>query len=147
MDGGAWWAAIHEVAKSQTRLSRFTFTFHFHALEKGMATHSSVLAWRIPGASEPGGLPSMGLHRVGHDWSDLAAAAAAVFLLRVQGSIFFQSYSWTSENVTYFLTLCFSVCEKKVIATKCNVVPWTEPWNRKIIGGKTGEIQIKYGFS
>ena len=61
--------------KSQTWLSDFTFTFHFHALEKEMATHSSVLAWRIPGTGEPGGLPSMGSHRVGHDWSDLAAAA------------------------------------------------------------------------
>ena len=59
--------AVHEVAKSQTQLSDFTLTFHFHALEKEMATHSSVLAWRIPGAGEPGGLPSMGLHRVGHD--------------------------------------------------------------------------------
>ena len=67
MDGGAWWAAVHEVAKSPTRLSGFTFTFHFHALEKEMATHSSVLAWRIPGMEEPGGLPSMGSHRVGHD--------------------------------------------------------------------------------
>ena len=74
MDGGAWWAAVHGVAKSQTRLRDFTFTFHFHALEKEMATHSSVLAWRIPGTEEPGGLPSMGSHRVGHDWSDLAAA-------------------------------------------------------------------------
>ena len=67
MDRGAWWAAVHGVAKSQTRLSDFTFTFHFHALEKEMATHASVLAWRIPGTGEPGGLPSMGLHRVGHD--------------------------------------------------------------------------------
>ena len=66
MDGGAW-AAVHGVAKSQTRLSDFTFTFHFHALEKEMATHSSVLAWRIPGTGEPDGLPSMGSHRVGHD--------------------------------------------------------------------------------
>ena len=76
MDGGAWWAAVHGVAKSRTQLSNFTFTFHFHALEKKMATHSSILAWRIPGTEEPGGLLSMGLHRVGHDWSDLAAAAA-----------------------------------------------------------------------
>ena len=74
MDGGAWWAAVHGVAGSRTQLSDFTFTFHFHALEKEMATHSSVLAWRIPGTGEPGGLPSMGSHRVGHDWSDLAAA-------------------------------------------------------------------------
>ena len=75
MDGGAWWAAVHGVAKSRGRLRDFTFTFHFHALEKEMATHSSVLAWRIPGTAEPGGLPSMWSHRVGHDWSDLAAAA------------------------------------------------------------------------
>ena len=65
-----------------TRLSDFTFPFHFHALEKEMATHFSVLAWRIPGTGEPGGLPSMGLHRVGHDWSDLAAAAAAMCLAK-----------------------------------------------------------------
>ena len=73
---GAWWAAVHGVAEGRTRLSDVTFTFHFHALEKEMATHSSVLAWRIPGTGEPGGLPSMGSRRVGHDWSDLAAAAA-----------------------------------------------------------------------
>jgi len=77
MDGGAWWAIVHRVAKSWTRLSDFTFIFHFHALEKEMATHSNVLAWRIPGTGEPGGLPSVGLHGVGHNWSDLAAAAAA----------------------------------------------------------------------
>ena len=75
MDGGAWWAAVHGVTRSRTRLcnfqvdnlSDFTFTFHFHALEKEMASHSSVLAWRIPGTGEPGGLPSMGSHRVRHD--------------------------------------------------------------------------------
>ena len=67
MDGGAWKAAVHGVAEGQTRLSDFTFTFHVHALEKEMATHSSVLAWRIPGTEKPGGLPSMGSHRVGHD--------------------------------------------------------------------------------
>ena len=66
-DRGARWAAVHGVTKSRTRLSVFTFTFHFHALEKEMATHSSVLAWRIPGTGEPGGLPSVGSHRVGHD--------------------------------------------------------------------------------
>ena len=74
MDRGAWWAVVHEVTKSRTRLRDFTFTFHFLALEKEMATHSSVLAWRIPGTGEPGGLTSMGSHRVRHDWSDLAAA-------------------------------------------------------------------------
>ena len=67
MDGGAWWAAVHGVAKSQTQLSDFAVTFHFHELEKEMATHSSSFAWRISGTGEPGGLPSMGSHRVGHD--------------------------------------------------------------------------------
>ena len=67
MDGGAWLAAVHGVAKSRTRLSHFIFTFHFHALEKEMATHSSVLAWRILGTGEPGELLSMGSHKVGHD--------------------------------------------------------------------------------
>ena len=75
MDGGAWWAAVHGVARSQTRLSDFTFNFHFHALEKEMATHSSVLDWRIPGTGKPGGLLSMGSHRVGHDWSDLSSSS------------------------------------------------------------------------
>ena len=67
MDGRAWWAAVHRVAKSRTRMSDFTFTFHSVALEEKMVTHTSVLAWRIPGTGEPGGLPSMGSHRVGHD--------------------------------------------------------------------------------
>ena len=79
MDRGAWWAAVYGVAQSRTRLSDFIFTFHFHALEKEMAAHSSVLAWRIPGTGEPGGLLSMGSPRVGHDWRNLAAAAAADF--------------------------------------------------------------------
>ena len=76
MDGGAWLAAVHGVAKGLVLLRNFTFTFHFHALEKEMATHSSVLAWRIPGTGKPSGLLDMGSHRVGHDWSDLAAAVA-----------------------------------------------------------------------
>ena len=76
-----WFICIF-ASKSQTQLSDFTFSFHLHALEKEMATHSSVLAWRIPGTGEPGGLPFMGLHRVGHDWSDLAAAAAYMFKLK-----------------------------------------------------------------
>ena len=74
MDGGPWWATVHGVAKSRTQLSDFTLTFHFHALEKEMATHSSVLAWRVPGR-ELGRLPSMGSHRVGHDCSALAETA------------------------------------------------------------------------
>ena len=98
MDGGAWWAAVHGVVRSRTQLSDFTFTFHFHAWEKEMATHSSVLAWRIPGTGEPGGLPSMGLHRVGHDWSDLAAAAAVAtysqIILVVTRRIMMAKFGW-----------------------------------------------------
>ena len=96
MDGGASWAAVHGVAKSQTRLSDFTFTFHFHVLEKEMATHSSVLAWRIPGMAEPGGLPSMGSHRVGHDWSDLAAAA--LMSPALAGRFFTTSANWETPT-------------------------------------------------
>ena len=91
MDGGAWWAAVHGVAESQTRLH-----FHFHALEKEMATHSSVLAWRIPGMGESGGLPSMGSHEVGHDWSDLAVAAAAT--LGINGCCFWCGNKWGSVS-------------------------------------------------
>ena len=87
MDGGASWAAVYGVAKRQTWLSDFTFTFHFHTLEKEMATHSSILAWRIPGTGEPGGVPSLWAHRVGHDWSNLVAeaAAAAEYIMRNAG--------------------------------------------------------------
>ena len=84
MDGGAWWAAVCGVAKSWTRMNDFTFTFHFHALEKEMATHSSVLAWRIPGTGEPGGLTSMGSHRVGHNWSDLAKDKERIKPMNIQ---------------------------------------------------------------
>ena len=80
MDRGAWWAVVHGVTRSRTWLSDFSFTFHFHALEKEMATHSNVLSWRIPGTGVPGGLPSMGSHRVWHYWSDLAAASNMGFL-------------------------------------------------------------------
>ena len=81
MDGGTWWATVHGVATSWTRLSDFTFPFDFHVLEKEMATHSIVLAWRIPGTGEPGGPPSTGSHRVGHDWRDLAATAGMEMLV------------------------------------------------------------------
>ena len=104
MDGGAWWAAVHGVAKSQTRLSDFTFTFHFHTLEKEMATHSSVLAWRIPGTGEPGGLPSLGSHRVRQDWSDLAAESEYTYGIRMK-------ISFSLTVVDFFFT-CFSITLK-----------------------------------
>ena len=119
MDEGAWWAAVHGVAKSQTRLSDFTVTFHFHALEKEMATHSSVLAWRIPGTGEPGGLPPMRSHRVRHDWSDLAAAAepvdfdhvSAPFLPPILCGSFFislamENHFCSSSHCSHGLLLC-----------------------------------------
>ena len=105
MDGGAWWATVHGVAKSQTGLSDFILTFHFHALEKEMETHPSVLAWRIPETGEPGGLPSMGLHRVRHDWSHLAAAAAAAVVLAYIDMnllwVYVCSPSWTSPPISF----------------------------------------------
>ena len=113
MDGGAWWAAVHGVAKSQTRLSDFLFTFHFHALEKEMATHSGVLAWRIPGTVEPGGLPSMGSHRVGHEWSDLAAAAAAAHPYMTTGKTIALTRRTFIGKVT---SLLFNMLSRFVIA-------------------------------
>ena len=94
---------LHGVKKSRTRLSDFPFTFSFHALETEMATHSSVLAWRIPGTGEPGGLPSMGSHRVGHDWSDLAAAAAAILYLVLT---LYQVLCWVLFNISYKYHTC-----------------------------------------
>ena len=94
MDGGVWWAAVHGVAKSRARLSDLTFAFHFHALEKEMATHSSVLAWRIPGTGEPGGLPSVGSHRARHDGSDIAAAAAFYVTLYILSPTQFESFTY-----------------------------------------------------
>ena len=90
MDGGAWKAAVHGVTEGWTWLSNFTFTFHFHALQKEMATHSSVLAWRIPGTGEPGGLQSMGSHRVGHDWSDLVVVVVAMRIVCIVWNILSQ---------------------------------------------------------
>ena len=116
MDGGAWWAAVHGVVKSRTRLSNFTLTFHFHALEKEMATHSSVLAWRIPGTGEPGGLPSMGSHRVGHDSSDLAAAAAAEGCL-VHCEVFRASLTAPSDAEC--------VCAQLLSCVHLFATPWT----------------------
>ena len=99
MDRGAWWAAVHGVAKSHTWLSDFTFTFHFHTLEKEMATHSSVLAWRIPGAGEPGGLLSMGSHRVGHD-KRLSSSSSPhrVPLFQVQWSPYIRPHLWELQS-------------------------------------------------
>ena len=121
MDGGAWWAAVHGVAKSQTWLSDFTFTFHFHALEKEMATHSSVLAWRIPGTGKPGGLPSMGSHRVRHDWSDLAAAAA-----RCEKRVFAMTSAFYWQNS---VSLC--------CASFCTYIFCSQRWRRSIQSAKT----------
>ena len=105
MDGGAWWAAVHGVTKSRTRLSDFTFTFHFHALEKEMAIHSSVLTWRIPGAGEPGGLLSTGSHRVGHDWSDLAAAGK---IWKVQATMPHWEAQWVWGSFLFLEHLCIT---------------------------------------
>ena len=106
MDGGAWKAAGHGVAEGRTQLSDFTFTFHFHALEKEMAAHSSVLTWRIPGMGEPDGLLSTGSHRVRHDWSDLAAAAAFAFALlfpvtNFLDNIYISIWSYIFETILY----------------------------------------------
>ena len=106
MDGGAWWAAIPGVAKSRTRLSDFTFSFHFPALEKEMATHSSVLAWRIPGTGEPDGLLSIGSCRVGPDWSDLAAAA-----------VFLDSCVFLSDTTSFTDKLHSPVCLSRATNT------------------------------
>ena len=108
-DGGAWWVAVDGVAKSWTRLSNFTFTFHFHALEKEMATHSSVLAWRIPGMGEPGGLLSMGSHTVGHNWSDLAVAVAerSSKLTWKYKNLTVEDTSWKETNIQILLLPSF----------------------------------------
>ena len=92
-----WWAAVHGVAEGRTQLSNFTFTFHFHALEKEMATHSSVLTWRIPGMGEPGGLPSLGLHSVRHDWSDLAAAVQTKFPQPLKPQCTHSQHDWLNK--------------------------------------------------
>ena len=120
IDGGAWWAAVHGVAKSQTWLSNFTFTFHFHALEKEMTIHSSVLAWRIPGTGEPGELPSMGSRGVGHDWSDLAAAAAAQYIMTTS-VVTYRCEGWTIKKAECQRTNTFELwCCRRLLG-----VPWT----------------------
>ena len=106
MEGGAWWAAVHGVAKSRTWLSDFTFTFHFHALEKEMATHSSVLAWRIPGTGGPPGLPSVGLHRVGHDWSDSSRNSSSRTFLGI--AFLWEGVSYFTVKLDYFFKIVLS---------------------------------------
>ena len=106
MDSGVWWAAVHGVSKSWRWLSDFIFTFHFYALEKEMATHSSVLAWRIPGTGKPGGLPSMGSHRVGHDWSDLAAGSSSSSSSSIpQLSVSYTINEWMGRGVSEWVNL------------------------------------------
>ena len=122
MDEGAWWAAVHGVAKSRTWVSDFTFTLHFHALEKEMATHSSVLAWRIPGTGELGGLPSMGSRRVGHDWSDLAA----------------ENVKWRMWFTWYFYWRCWSRILSWFLAWTVQVMAHSLNWKRR-----EGDVKMK----
>ena len=143
MDRGAWWAAVHGAAKSRIWLSDFTFTFHFHALEKEMATYSSVLAWRIPGMEEPCGLPSMGSHRVGHDWSNLAAAFA--------GNSDFSLITSTIKAD------CKDLCVSHVVLVvkRHRFDPWTRkiPWRRAwqptlvFLPGKSHWQRVLAGYS
>ena len=127
MDEGAWKAAGHEVAEGRTGLSSFAFTFHFHALEKEMATHSSVLAWRIPETREPGGLLSMGLHRVRHDWSDLAGGSMVKNL---------SAYAWDTRD-TGLIPGSGRSCGEGIlhISNLAWEIPWAEmdynPWGHK----------------
>ena len=132
MDRGAWGDAVHGVAKSQTRLSDSTFTFHFHALEKEMATHSSVLAWRIQGTGEPGGLPSMGSHRVGHDWSDLAAAVAVTYLGTSLLSQWVKNPPAMQETQeTWVWSLGLEDPLEKGKATHLSILAWEIPWTEE----------------
>ena len=131
IDGGAWGAAVHGVVKSQTWLRNFTFTFHFHALEKEMATHSSVLAWRIPGMGEPGRLPSVGSHRIEHDWSDLAAAAAAAAAFcKVLGYYFCPLWLHICVPTPQFIwwRLISKVMVSGCCCLKSNLIFFASPW-------------------
>ena len=136
MDRGAWWAAVYGVAQSQTWLSDFTFTIHFHALQKEMATHSSIPAWRIPGTGEPGGLPSMGSHRVGHDWSDWAAAAYCIFIASVSFPSFWQVVAtlWCSVHTSHCVGFSCLVAQALEHAgfssfTSCALDLWLRNWD------------------
>ena len=125
MDRGAWKAAVHGVAEGWTWLDDLTFTFHFHALEKEMATHSSVLAWRILGTGEPGGLPSMGSHRVGHDWSDLAAAH------KLRASLVAQTVkNPPTIRETWVWSLGWEDPLEEGMATHSSILAWRIPMSR-----------------
>ena len=149
MEERAWKAAVHGVTEGRTQLNVFTFTFHFHALEKEMATHSSVLALRIPGTGEPGGLPPMGSHRVGHDWSDLAAAAAASPTSRegngtplqcshlenpMDGRAWWAAVHGVAKSRTrlndFTFTFHFHALEKEM-ATHSSILAWKIPWKEE----------------
>ena len=128
--GGAWWAAVHGVAKGRIWLSDFTLTFHFHTLEKEMATHSSVLAWRTPGTGEPGGRPSMGSHRVGHDWSDLAAAATHV--TNLWASLVVQTVkNLSTMQDTQAQSLGQEDPLEKEMETHSSFLAWRIPWTEE----------------
>ena len=138
MDRGACWAAVPGVTKSRTQLSDFTFTFHFHALEEEMATHSSVLAWRIPGMAEPSGLLSMGSHRVGHNWSDLAAytVLSHIFLYVEVAYPFIHLhilYGFAHDRGTFYTYMClptFAAAAAKSLQsylTLCNPIDGSPP--------------------
>ena len=132
MDRGAWWAAVHGVAKSRTWLKDFTSTFPFHALEKEMATHSSVLAWRILETGEPGGLPSLGSHRVGHDWRDLASAAvASTSLLFKIGTIATNTFLPVRNKFIYFYST--KICASGFEAFSVSCWLWKHFFCKKLL--------------
>ena len=119
MDQGAWWAAVHGVTKSRTQLSNFTFSFHFHALEKEMATHSSVLALRIPGMGELGGLPSVGSHQVGHNWSDLAV----ILLMKMERIWYWRTVRRSAVEGVKGKELCLAMALEMAYALVTSLLP------------------------
>ena len=154
MGGGAWWAIVHGVAKSWTRLSDFPFTFHLHALEKEMTTHSSVLAWRIPGTGEPGGLPPVGSHRVGHDWGELAIAAARIVVKKKKKKFVLFSFlripdppvstlrtqtHFSSLGTLNFLSICLGIGSLNLQAATKHWAECPVPYSRSLL-----VIHLKY---